>query len=164
MIVKPLTGHPSIETAYSVGDYPYGRLRCQIRYWLESDPKKGFRFVSQTENPKTLRWNAPKKSTYQALAGAMYLDEQGHCHWTGLHFGSNPDTVLQFIAEFPEANFSLLQPYVKHSLAHARLFVQRKASWYVNGVEQKASESQLEEYARDVTAWEKVCIQLMISV
>jgi len=36
-----------------VEDYPYGfRLRCKIRFWLEYAPKRGFRFVSQTTNPK----------------------------------------------------------------------------------------------------------------
>jgi len=48
-----LKGHISPETAFIVDDYPYGfRLRCKIRYWLEYNPKHGFRFVSQTTNPK----------------------------------------------------------------------------------------------------------------
>ena len=61
----PLYGHTSEATAYVVADYPYGfRERTQIRYWLEHKPKKGWRFVSQTLNPKTSRWNKPKASTY----------------------------------------------------------------------------------------------------
>lgn len=85
-MLKPLTGHTSPETAYVVEDYPYGfKLRCKIRYWLEHNEKKGFRFCSQTTNPKVEGrevWNAPKKSTYTML-GVMGLDEQGHVTWTG---------------------------------------------------------------------------------
>lgn len=82
-----LQGHVSPETAFVVDDYPYGyTLRCKIRYWLEFKPGKGVRFVSQTTNPKRPGevWNKPKASTYCRFAGAMYLDENGHCKWTGL--------------------------------------------------------------------------------
>jgi hypothetical protein len=83
---KPLTGHVSPETAYVVDDYPYGfKLRCRIRYWLEHAPKKGFRFCSQTTNPKVEGrevWNAPKKSTYMMMA-VMGTNDEGHVTWTG---------------------------------------------------------------------------------
>jgi hypothetical protein len=83
-----LSGHVSPETAYLVADYPYGfRLRCQIRYWLEHDKRRGVRFVSQTTNPKAgagrVVWK-PKVSTYSRIAGAMYLDEAGHVQHAGL--------------------------------------------------------------------------------
>lgn len=84
-MLKPLTGHTSQETAYVVEDYPYGfTLRCKIRYWLEYSPKKGFRFCSQTTNPKKAgeAWNAPKKSTYTMLA-IMGVNDEGHVTWTG---------------------------------------------------------------------------------
>ena len=89
-----LKGHTSPETAYVVDDYPYGfRLRCKIRYWLEFDPKKGYRFCSQTTNPKVTGevWNKPKKSTYCRFGGVMLLVDapEGSSHehevtWTGL--------------------------------------------------------------------------------
>lgn len=62
-------------TAYVVDDYPYGRLRTQIRYWIESVQGRGDRFVSQTKNPKTGAWNKPKKSTYSPIK-VMYLEAQ----------------------------------------------------------------------------------------
>lgn len=83
-----LSGHNSPETAYLVADYPYGfKLRCQIRYWMEFDPKKGARLCSQTSNPKRpgLVWNAPKKSTYCRFGGVMILNDEGHVTWTGLN-------------------------------------------------------------------------------
>ena len=80
MYKSTLKGHTSPETAYIVEDYPYGlRLRCKIRYWLET--KKGFgqRLVSQTTNPKRPGevWNKSKAGTYNVVA-VMILDEQDH--------------------------------------------------------------------------------------
>lgn len=82
-----LKGHTSPETAYVVEDYPYGfRLRCKMRYWLEYKPANGFRWVTQTTNPKRPGevWNKPKASTYYRFGGAMFLDEVGHVKWSGL--------------------------------------------------------------------------------
>lgn len=85
--METLVGHDSPETAYVVDDYPYGfRLRTKIRYWIETNKRKGQRFVSQTVNPKyTDReiWNKPKASTYSTLM-VMYLDEKGHVHQDGV--------------------------------------------------------------------------------
>jgi hypothetical protein len=86
--MRLLSGHISPETAYLVEDYPYGyRLRCKSRYWLEHNPTRGVRLVSQTTNPKVAGevWNKPKASTYARFSGAMYLDEEGHVTWTELH-------------------------------------------------------------------------------
>jgi hypothetical protein len=81
-----LTGHTSPETAYVVNDYPYGfRLRCKIRYWLEYKAKHGFRFVSQTTNPKRAGefWNKPKASTYCDLAVMVQAEDTGYISWAG---------------------------------------------------------------------------------
>ena len=87
--MEDLKGHTSAETAYVVDDYPYGfRLRCKIRYWLEYNPKLGFRFWSQTTNPKVAgeRWNKPKASTYARGIAVMYLNEEDHVTWTYTRF------------------------------------------------------------------------------
>ena len=93
--VRVLTGHTSPETAYEVDDYPYGfRLRCKIRYWVETatkGAKKGRqRFMSQTTNPKVAGepWNKPKGSTYELMT-FMYLDDQDHVQ----HFGVSESGV-----------------------------------------------------------------------
>lgn len=94
-----LTGHTSPDTAYVVDDYPYGfRLRCKIRYWLEYNPRRGFRFVSQTTNPKRpgLVWNKPKASTFCRWGGAMLLADNGHVSWTGIHKYSNLPALVAF--------------------------------------------------------------------
>ena len=99
MIQKYLFNHVSEETAYLVKDYPYGfRLRCQIRYWLETT-NAGDRFCSQTLNPKTSQWNKPKKSTYQAV-GVMGLDELNHATWRGIMKGWTQEAeAIKFIEE-----------------------------------------------------------------
>lgn len=70
-----LRGHTSAETAYVVDGYPYGQLRTQKRYWIESKPKHGDRLVTQTLNPKTGRWNKPKAGTY-TLVLVLWLEPQ----------------------------------------------------------------------------------------
>lgn len=105
-------GHTSEETALLVEDYPYGfRLRTSIRYWIETT-KNGDRFVSQTLNPKTDRWNKPKKSTY-IEAGVIYAepaegDKHGHIGWTGIGIHANPEIVQHFLA-ITEGKLSVAQ-------------------------------------------------------
>ncbi len=63
-----LVGHTSAETAYIKEDYPYGRnIRTKMRMWVETKAKIGQRIVTQTLNPRTNRWNAPKPSTYSPV-------------------------------------------------------------------------------------------------
>lgn len=94
-----LLGHTSPETAYVVEDYPYGfRLRCKIRYWIETaqkGAKKGQqRFMSQTTNPKKIGmgevWNKPKASTYYMQAW-LYLDGDSHVQHTGVGMWVTPE-------------------------------------------------------------------------
>lgn len=59
-------------------DYPYGRERCHITFAIEFADKKGFRFVTQTTNPKNGRVNAPKKSTYCHFLFMYREEETGH--------------------------------------------------------------------------------------
>lgn len=93
------------ETAFVVDDYPYGRLRTQIRYWIESVAKRGDRFVSQTRNPKTGRWNKPKRGTYSPLL-VMYLEQQED----GRYFVKTAGLGLWHSTEDAQAFIDLLSP------------------------------------------------------
>jgi len=102
MVSKVLSGHTSPDTAYVVADYPYGfRLRCQIRYWIETKSGKGQRVVSQTSNPKVpgLVWNKPKASTY-SLIRVLFLDENGHVQNDGLHPYAGAEKVEAFATTY----------------------------------------------------------------
>lgn len=84
--MKPLFNHTSLETAYKVSNYPYGyTLRTDIFYWIETTPKRGDRFCSATLNPKNWKMNAPKKSTYSAIAILMLNEENGHIRYSSVH-------------------------------------------------------------------------------
>lgn len=76
-----IIGARSAETAVVVSDYPYGRrLRCVMRYWLETKKSHGTRLVSQTNNPKRpgLVWNKPHAGTYTQGAVVLHTDENAH--------------------------------------------------------------------------------------
>ncbi len=91
-------GHKSMETALVVHDYPWGfRLRTKIRYWVESSPRAdgGQRFCSQTINPKTGCWCAPKKSTYSCVV-IIYLDENDHIQAEHLGIYCTGEQLLEF--------------------------------------------------------------------
>ena len=120
-----LKGHTSKETAYLVDGYPYGfRLRCKIRYWLEYTPKRGFRFVSQTTNPKKpgIVWNKEKASTYCRFGGAMFLDDENRVQWSGLSEycdGSEAKTWRDTYREgVPEAGLDILDRWTAAKLAY----------------------------------------------
>jgi hypothetical protein len=120
-----LSGHVSPESAYVVDDYPYGfRLRCKIRYWLEYDAKRGFRFVSQTTNPKLAgeRWNKPKASTYASYGGAMFLDDSNHVQWSCLTEYSNAAESVKwrntYGAGLPESGRAMLDRWMAAKLAY----------------------------------------------
>ncbi len=80
---KILLGHTCQQNAFYVSDYPYGfRLRCRIRYWIETaekGAKKGeMRFVSQTTNPKAkLICKGHEPGPNEPMGIAVYCD--GSC-------------------------------------------------------------------------------------
>ena len=78
-------GNP-IEILYGkheVKDYPYGRLRTSMFFNVEFNPKRGYRSVRQTINPKTGRLNNPKKSTYSTYM-LLYKDlSTGYLNFMG---------------------------------------------------------------------------------
>jgi len=119
-----LIGHISPDTAYVVDDYPYGfRLRCKIRYWLEYKEGFGFRFVSQTTNPKRGDiWNKPKAGTYYKFGAAMFLTEQGHVTYAGLSEYSDGAEAKAWSDKYgegvPEAGRKTLAQWVAAKLAY----------------------------------------------
>lgn len=153
----PLYGHTDQATAFLVEDYPYGRrLRCRIRYWLEAHPKRGWRFCSQTENPKNLRWNNPKRSTYAVVAAAMFQDEQGHVHWDGLGLGTRPEVALGFVQTFPEADVTRLADTARERVVFLTALISGKAWFTINGQRQSRTEHDNERDAAELAGWREV--------
>lgn len=106
--MKNLFNHTE-ENPLIVDNYPYGfKLRTQIKYWIETDKKKGDRFCSQTLNPKNNRWNAPKKGTYSPIL-VMYLDEKNHVQNKGISIYSEKSKIQAFIDEIGIENLNPMQ-------------------------------------------------------
>jgi hypothetical protein len=71
-----LYNHTSFETAYVVQDWPWGyKLRTEKRFWIESN-KNGDRQISQTLDPGSGKWCAPKKSMYSPVKIFYTSDEK----------------------------------------------------------------------------------------
>jgi hypothetical protein len=158
-----LSGHISPETAFVVDDYPYGfRLRCKIRYWLEFHPKRGFRFLSQTTNPKRPDevWNKPKASAYCKFGAAMYLDDQEHVTWAGLSEYSDGAEAQAFKDKYfegvPEAGRPTLNQWVAMKLAYDGARAEDKANGKILPLEVGIIEAREARLANPVTREEKL--------
>lgn len=160
--------HTSPETALVVNDYPYGfKLRCNIRYWIEDGGKKGFRFVSQTSNPKkdNLVWNKEKKGNYAKLAMCLFLDAEGHVSHTALSEYDGAERVLSFLNEHGKdahfvsdfATFLSLKERFSTKLANDEAF------FTVNGVRQEKTAEEKERHAKDAALWKK-CLETYSSL
>lgn len=98
----------NVNLTYEAKDYPYGRLRTSMFYSLDFHPKKGFRAVTQSLNPKTGRMNKPHPGTYSFFKFMYENTENGHFEFGGFSsYGGFKDirNVSKFIAE----NFEALQ-------------------------------------------------------
>ena len=124
--MEALSDHTTQETAYLVEDYPYSfRLRCKIRYWLEYKPGSGYRFWSQTTNPKKTGevWNKPKASTYCRFGGVMLRDDtNGHIHWNGIGEYDDTQQCARFLESYghtlPEDGRKVLASWVAKKRAY----------------------------------------------
>jgi hypothetical protein len=155
-VVTPLYGHKDQNSAYVVDDYPYGRQRTQKRFWLEDKGKKGWRFVGQTLNPKTQRWNKPKASTYSQFGGAMYLDEKGHCQWSGVHEYSGEQDMLTFVKDFPKADFRVLKVIVPMKIKFLKGRISGEVVMTMNGKPVPVSDHEKKEWTAEIKVWEDI--------
>jgi hypothetical protein len=155
----PIFGHVSESTAYLIADYPYGRtLRCQRRVWLESDPKKGVRFVAQTDNPKNGRWNKPHKSTYTDVAAGLYLNADNHVQWEGINAYSTPEQALAFAQTYgmQAVGADRLLYWAKKKAQLAQALATGKAHFTVNDEKQERSEADKARDSREAQVWAQV--------
>ena len=155
---QPLYGHTSEATAYLVPDYPYGyTARTKIRYWLEGPkPGKGWRFVSQTENPKTGRWNKPKPSTYADWGAVMYLDADGHVKWEGVGAYTDEAKMLAFVRTFPGADMSVIRKVVPAKQKLLSDLISGRRFFTINDVRQERSEAEKERDAKELEVWAEI--------
>ena len=173
--MTPIYGHNSPETAYVIDDYPYGfRLRCKMRCWIEYKAKKGFRFVTQTTNPKKPIeiWNKPKESTYSEMAGNMFLDDEGHVHWDGVGAWTKEVDVLKFILAFPDSDMTVLKLYAAARVNPKGLLAKLASgevhqTMTVNGMRREEAPEELERQKTDarerLAVWMQIAEKLGVS-
>jgi hypothetical protein len=119
--VMMLHGHVDQDSALVVEDYPYGfRLRCNIRYWVDTaakGPGRGRqRFVSQTTDARrgNTLWNKPKAGTYHAQV-FMYRRGNGHVSYfpvSGSGITGLDDTRLRLTGIFEQLDDDQRRTYL----------------------------------------------------
>jgi hypothetical protein len=106
-------------------DYPYGRLKCRATFKVEFNPKRGFRSVFQTINPKTQRQNAPKKGTYSPIMVVLKNDDGQFKFLTKLFHGFQSINVH---SAWMATNFYLFTPEeIKYIYFHVVCVIRAEA-------------------------------------
>ena len=149
--IVPLYDAVSMETAFVQDGYPYGRLRTQRRAWMEHNPKRGYRFVTQTKDPKTGRWNKPHAGTYSSFA-VLYLDTRDN-HVHARTPGYYPKDHKKFFDWFYDVPKSFIQDFIL-TLSVRLIFVINQimmnekglSGITINGVPQPARPGDLEKH------------------
>lgn len=96
------------ENPLIIKNYPYGFKKTQMRIYIESVKGKGDRVIRQTQNPKTLVWNNPKKSTYNGVF-VLYREENGHIQSLGLYPSTDENEYKEFMEKVGDYPFNELQ-------------------------------------------------------
>ena len=107
---KYIYNKDSFDNAIEVNNYPWGfRLKTKRRTWIETDKNKGDRVCFCTLNPKTNKWCAVKKSTYNAV-DVLLIDDNEHVKSIGVwKYGTNEKDLESFLSKIDYNSLSLLQ-------------------------------------------------------
>ena len=158
-IVKILTGHTSPETAFLIEDYPYGRtVRTQKRVWIEEKPKKGYRLMEQTKNPKTGAWNKPAAGTYVDFGMAMFLDEKGYVQHVAVGHYTPAAEIIDFIRTFgitPTLK-AVIVAKLKWEMIIARSHAEGLSPMTINGETRPAGPVEIAEHAEQLRLWGEI--------
>jgi hypothetical protein len=97
-MTKYIYNKDSFENALEVSNYPWGfRLKTKRRTWIETNKTQGDRVCFCTLNPKTQKWCAVKKSTYNAV-DVLFIDENEHIKSDGIYkYGVNNEKIKDFL-------------------------------------------------------------------
>ena len=98
-MTKYIYNKDSFENALEVSNYPWGfRLKTKRRTWIETNKTQGDRLCFCTLNPKTNKWCAVKKATYNAVE-VLFIDENEHIKSDGIYkYGVNDEKIKDFLS------------------------------------------------------------------
>ena len=155
---KYLYTHTNEETAYVIDDYPWGfRLRTTIRYWIETNAKFGDRYCSQTINPKTGKWCAPKKSTYSPVM-VMYLNEKNYINVDAINrYTSNE--ILQTFIDLHKDSFNEAQKSQITMMMATNKIMEHVKFECINTTFETAEEREIRKKESNST-WSKICMAI----
>jgi len=104
-----------------VESYPYGRLRTKATFSIEFNPRKGFRSVFQTVDPKTGRINNPKKGVYYSIM-VMQVSDEGFVSHKAIDF--HGDKEFNNAMKFMEDNCYLFtDEQIEHVALHGLAYI-----------------------------------------
>tara|TARA_R110002050_G_scaffold43668_1_gene104455 strand:- start:26 stop:592 length:567 start_codon:yes stop_codon:yes gene_type:complete len=109
-MTKYIYNKDSFDNALEVSNYPWGfRLKTKRRTWIETNKTQGDRLCFCTLNPKTNKWCAVKKATYNAVE-VLFIDENEHIKSDAIwKYGTNEKDLESFISKIDYNSLSLLQ-------------------------------------------------------
>ena len=109
-MTKYIYNKDSFDNALEVSNYPWGfRLKTKRRTWIETNKTKGDRVCFSTLNPKTDKWCAVKKSTYNAV-DVLFIDENEHIKSIGIYkYGVNNEKIKDFLCKVDYEKLNELQ-------------------------------------------------------
>ena len=101
----------NFDNALMVENYPWGfKLKTKRKYWIETNKTQGDRLCFCTLNPKTNKWCAVKKSTYNAVNVLNIRDDNGYIETDGVHkYGTTKDELDKFLSRIDYEQLNDLQ-------------------------------------------------------
>ena len=98
-MTKYIYNKDSFDNALEVSNYPWGfRLKTKRRTWIETNKTQGDRLCFCTLNPKTDKWCAVKKATYNAVE-VLFIDENEHIKSDAIYkYGVNDEKIKDFLS------------------------------------------------------------------
>ena len=123
MIKEKIKNQPTQENPIIIKNYPYGFKKTLKRYWIETNKGKGQRVGEQTLNPKTQKWNNPKKSTYSDII-ILYKNEDDHIKAYSFSLTySDEENLKKFESSFNEED---LNDYQKNQIKTFRAILKTR--------------------------------------
>ena len=109
-MTKYIYNKDSFDNALEVSNYPWGfRLKTKRRTWIETNKTKGDRLCFCTLNPKTNKWCAVKKATYNAVE-VLFIDENEHIKSDAIwKYGTNDQKIKDFLVDVDYEQLNDLQ-------------------------------------------------------
>ena len=104
-----------------VTNYPHRGQKTNARFALETNKKKGYRRISQIQNPKTKEWHKPKKTTWGNNITRMVKLDDFKISYIGVefpfpcdYFGGRPWENIEKREEFQKRFDDLIEFCAKY--------------------------------------------------